>query len=79
MKAVLSVWCLVLSAMAGFAEPVMTDTTTNAVVQVAMTNEVHQCEAITLSGNRCKRRAIPGGKCCRQHEKIIEKKKKAQP
>lgn len=31
-----------------------------------------QCEAITKSGNRCKRKAVPGGNLCRQHKKIAE-------
>ena len=30
----------------------------------------HQCEAVTKSGNRCKRNSIPGGRFCRQHQKI---------
>ena len=29
-----------------------------------------QCEAITKSGTRCKRNSLPGGKLCRQHQKI---------
>ena len=33
-----------------------------------------QCEAITKSGTRCKRNAIPGGKLCRQHQKIADAK-----
>lgn len=64
---------------------------TNATVTVcsAMTNAVSeqvskkvskssrpQCEAITLSGNRCKRRAIQGSKYCSQHAAIIRKREK---
>ena len=30
----------------------------------------HQCEAVTKSGTRCKRNSLPGGKPCRQHQKI---------
>ena len=30
-----------------------------------------QCEAVTKSGNRCKRNAAPGAKLCRQHQKIL--------
>lgn len=29
-----------------------------------------QCEAVTKSGNRCRRNAVPGAKLCRQHQKI---------
>lgn len=35
-----------------------------------------QCEALTKSGTQCKRKAIPDGKLCRQHQKIAEKKAK---
>ena len=30
-----------------------------------------QCEAVTKSGNRCKRYAVPGERLCRQHRKIL--------
>ena len=33
-----------------------------------------QCEAITKSGNRCKRNAVAGGKLCRQHQRINDRK-----
>ena len=33
-----------------------------------------QCEAVTKSGNRCKRNAVVGGKLCRQHQKIADVK-----
>ncbi len=33
-----------------------------------------QCEATTLSGNRCKRRAAPGSRYCRQHEAIMRRR-----
>ena len=33
----------------------------------------HQCEAVTKSGNRCKRNSISGGKLCRQHQKIKQR------
>ena len=33
-----------------------------------------QCEAITKSANRCKRNAVPGGKLCRQHQRISGRK-----
>ena len=33
-----------------------------------------QCEAVTKSGNRCKRNSLPGGKLCRQHQRIHTRK-----
>ena len=30
-----------------------------------------RCEAITKSGNRCKRNAVSGERLCRQHRKIL--------
>ena len=55
-------------------------TTTNAVsVQVskkAAKSSRPQCEATTLSGNRCKRRATQGSKYCSQHAAIIRKREK---
>ena len=33
-----------------------------------------QCEAVTKSGNRCKRNAVLGEKLCRQHKKIFRAK-----
>lgn len=41
---------------------------TNSLASVLTEN--HQCEAITKSGNRCKRKAAPGKTLCRQHEKL---------
>ena len=35
-----------------------------------------QCEATTLSGNRCKRHAKEGSKYCSQHTAIIRKREK---
>jgi len=35
-----------------------------------------QCEATTLSGNRCKRHAMEGSKYCSQHTAIIRKREK---
>ena len=35
-----------------------------------------QCEAITLSGNRCKRHAIQGSPYCSQHTAINRKREK---
>ena len=33
-----------------------------------------QCEAVTKSGNRCKRNAAPGEKLCRQHLRAAARK-----
>ena len=33
-----------------------------------------RCEAITKSGNRCKRNAVASGKLCRQHQRINNRK-----
>ena len=33
-----------------------------------------QCEAITKSGTRCKRKAVAGEKLCRQHQRIATRK-----
>ena len=35
-----------------------------------------QCEAMTLSGNRCKRHAAEGCKYCSQHTAILRKREK---
>ena len=35
-----------------------------------------QCEATTLSGNRCKRHAAEGSKYCSQHAAILRKRAK---
>ena len=37
-----------------------------------------QCEATTLSGNRCKRHAAEGSKYCNQHAAILRKRKKGK-
>ena len=41
---------------------------------VAATNEVAQCWAVTKSGSRCKRRAAPETRYCRQHAATRELK-----
>ena len=71
---------LVMSAtllcLAGFA---VTNTVSSAVFLTAATNAPaakvsrQQCEAITKSGNRCKRNAILGEKLCRQHLKVANR------
>ena len=37
-----------------------------------------QCEATTLSGNRCKRRAAVGSQYCSQHAAIMRKRSEAK-
>ena len=54
--------------------------TTNAV-PAKISNKAHkqsrpQCEATTLSGNRCKRHAVEGAKYCSQHAAILRKREK---
>lgn len=64
------------------AEPTPTNTVRGVSSVVATTNAPaaklprQQCEAVTKSGNRCKRNAAPGVKLCRQHQKIAAKKAK---
>lgn len=53
---------------------------TNAVF-VKVSKKAHkpsrpQCEATTLSGNRCKRHAAEGSKYCSQHTAILRKREK---
>lgn len=52
--------------------------TTNAA-PVKVSKKAHkpsrpQCEATTLSGNRCKRHAVDGSKYCSQHATILRKR-----
>ncbi len=54
--------------------------TTNAA-PVKVSKKAHkpsrpQCEATTLSGNRCKRHATEGSKYCSQHAAILRKREK---
>jgi hypothetical protein len=37
--------------------------------------EIHQCEAITLKGTRCSRRAMKGSRYCWQHQNYEKHKK----
>ena len=39
--------------------------------------EVVRCEAITKAGTRCKRKAMTGGKYCKQHQKIKDRETEA--
>ena len=45
-----------------------------SVAVVAATNGVAQCWAVTKSGSRCKRRAAPETRYCRQHAATRELK-----
>lgn len=64
------------------AEPASTNAVRVVSSVVATTNAPaaklprQQCEAVTKSGNRCKRNAAPGAKLCRQHQKIDANKAK---
>ena len=56
---------------------VSTQTTTNSVSvkPVKSAKQLRpQCEATTLSGNRCKRRAAVGSRYCSQHDAIMRKR-----
>lgn len=76
---------LFVLAFSAAASCVAASTVTNSVSSVvaitATTNALaakvsrQQCEAITKSGNRCKRKAVSGSKLCRQHLKIERKGK----
>ena len=44
----------------------------------AIGQERQQCEATTLSGNRCKRRAAHGSRYCKQHEAIMRRRAEQQ-
>lgn len=52
---------------------------TNSVPAKAEKPAKRQCEAITLSGNRCKRRAMHDSPYCSQHAAIVRKRAGNQP
>ena len=62
------------------AAEVVSSPTTNAapvkVSKMAPKPVRPQCEATTLSGNRCKRHAAEGSKYCSQHAAILRKQEK---
>lgn len=77
-RAILSIVVILSIALSCLAESVATNIASN-IVSVAAATDVpavkvsrQQCEAVTKSGNRCKRNAVPGGKLCRQHQKIAD-------
>lgn len=81
---------LALSAVRCVAAPTVTNSVSGALSVTAATNAPaaksssakaaegklprQQCEAITKSGNRCKRNAVASGKLCRQHQRINNRK-----
>ena len=65
----LMAFTVALSACAGDETKVVLST--NDVVAVA---QRVQCQSVTKSGNRCKRRAVREERFCRQHLKIQKKK-----
>ena len=78
---VLVLFVLAFSAAAScVAAPTVTNTVSSVVAITATTNTLaakvsrQQCEAVTKSGNRCKRNSVPGGKLCRQHQRISDRK-----
>ena len=62
------------------AESAATNVASSVTFAVSTTNAPaakvsrQQCEAVTKSGNRCKRNAVLGEKLCRQHKKIFRAK-----
>lgn len=46
----------------------------SAIRTAAAKSPCRQCEAITRSGNRCKRNAMLGATRCRQHQKILDRR-----
>ena len=79
-RAILSIIVMLAVALSCLAEPVAANAVSGAVSIAAATNVPalklprQQCEAITKSGNRCKRNAVPGEKLCRQHHRIANRK-----
>ena len=73
-RAVLSIVVILTAALSCLAESVATNAVSNVVSVAAAKVPRQQCEAVTKSGNRCKRNAAPGEKLCRQHLKIANRK-----
>ena len=75
-RVILSISVTLAAALLCIAESATTNSIFSAVSVTSTINTPaaklprQQCEAITKSGNRCKRNAIPGEKLCRQHLKI---------
>ena len=79
-RAILSIVVILSAALSCLADSAATNVALNVVSVVAATNTPalkvsrQQCEAVTKSGNRCKRNAVPREKLCRQHLKIANRK-----
>ena len=79
-QAILSIIVILFAALSCLAESAATNAAP-IVVSVAFTTNTpalklprQQCEAVTMSGNRCKRNAVSGEKLCHQHLKIAKRK-----
>ena len=78
-RAALSIVVILSAALSCLAESAATNAVANVVSVAAVTNVPvvkvprQQCEAVTKSGSRCKRNAVPGKKLCRQHLKIANR------
>ena len=79
-RTILSIIVMITAAPLCLAESAATNAANSVVSVIVATNAPavkvsrQQCEAITKSGNRCKRNAILGEKLCRQHLKIAKRK-----
>ena len=79
-RAILSIVVILFAALSCLAETAATTAVSNVISVAAATNTPaaklprQQCEAVTRSGNRCKRNAAPGEKLCLQHLKIANRK-----
>ena len=79
-RTILSIVVTLSAALSCFAESAAPNIISNVVSVAAATNvpvvkvSRQQCEAVTKSGNRCKRNAALGEKLCRQHLKIANRK-----
>ena len=79
-RAILSIVVILSAALSCLADSAATNVALNVVSVVAATNTPalkvsrQQCEAVTKSGNRCKRNAVSGEKLCHQHLKIAKRK-----
>lgn len=81
-RVVLSIVVMLSAALSGLAASAQANAFPSVASVTSATNTPaaklprQQCEAVTKSGNRCKRNAVPGGKLCRQHQKIADRVKK---
>ena len=79
-RVILSIVVILSAALSCLAESAATNAVSNVGSVASTTNTPslklprQQCEAVTKSGNRCKRNAVPGEKQCRQHLKIANRK-----